>query len=84
MKTVDLQDKATVVDLVEQAKREPILLREQGGRSFVLIEIEREDADTLALAENVKLHQLLERSRERGRREGWLSTQQVREQLGIK
>jgi hypothetical protein len=59
MKTVDLQDKATVVDLVEQAKREPILLREQGGRSFVLIEIDGEDADTLALADSVEFHELL-------------------------
>jgi hypothetical protein len=40
-------------------------------------------AGTLALADNAKFNDILNRSRARARREGWLSTEQVRRQLGV-
>jgi hypothetical protein len=82
MKTVRVQETATVRELFEQASREPVLLREPGGRAFVLVEVDRDDAETYALKDNPSFSRILERSRARARREGWLSTQQVRRELG--
>ena len=45
--------------------------------------IGQEDAETLALADNPMLHEILERSRSRAEREGWLTTKQLRAELGV-
>jgi len=83
MKTVRVQDTLTARDLVAQAVQEPILLRDHTGHTFVLMAIGQEDAETLALADNPMLHEILERSRARAQREGWLTTKQLRAELGV-
>ena len=83
MKTVQVEQSATAGELFNQAAGEPVLLREPSGRAFVLVEVDRDDADTLTLADNAKFNEILNRSRARARREGWLSTQQVRRELGV-
>lgn len=83
MKTVQVGQSATAGDLFDQAAGEPVLLRAPGGRAFVLVEVDRDDAETLTLADNAKFNDILNRSRARARREGWLSTEQVRGQLGV-
>jgi hypothetical protein len=83
MKTVQVQDAATARDLFDEAVGGPVLLREQSGRAFVLVEIDRDDAETLTLGENTRLNQILDRSRARARREGWLSTQQIRQEFDV-
>jgi hypothetical protein len=47
------------------------------------MEVNEDDAETLALGDNAHLRQILDRSRARARREGWLSTQEVRRDLGL-
>ena len=83
MKTVRVEQSATAGELFDQAADEPVLLREPSGRAFVLVEVDRDDADTLTLAGNAKFNNILSRSRARGRREGWLSMEQVRRELGV-
>ena len=83
MKTIRVDQSATAAELFDQAAGEPVLLREPSGRSFVLVEVDRDDAETLTLADNAKFNDILNRSRARARREGWLTTEQVRRQLGI-
>ncbi len=83
MKMVRVEQSATADELFDQAAGEPVLLRAPSGRAFVLVEVDRDDAETLALADNAKFNDILNRSRARARREGWLSTEQVRRQLGI-
>ncbi|MGO8748059.1 MAG: hypothetical protein ACLQNE_18960 [Thermoguttaceae bacterium] len=83
MRTVEVQETATARDLLDQVEDGPVLLREQSGRTYVLVEVDPDDAATLTLAENARLNQILDRSRDRARREGWLSTQQVRHELDI-
>jgi hypothetical protein len=83
MKTMHVQDAATARDLFEVAESGPVLLREGTGRAFVLVEIDRDDAETLTLGENARLNQILDHSRARARREGWLSTQQIRQELDV-
>lgn len=83
MKTIQVPDAATARQLFEEARGTPVLLREESGRAFVLVEVDRDDAETLILAESPKLHEILDRSRARAKREGWLSTGQVRKELGV-
>ncbi len=81
MRTVQVAQSATAGELFDQASAEPVLLRVPSGRAFVLVEVDRDDAETLTLADNAKFNDILSRSRA-CRREGWLSTEQVRAQLG--
>ena len=84
MKAIHVQEAATVADLFGLAQGEPVLLHERSGRAFVLVEVDRDDAETLALAGNANLDRILDRSRARAAREGWLSTEQVRRELDVK
>ncbi len=81
MRTVLVDQSSTASELLDQATREPVLLREPNGRAFVLVEVDRDEAESLALAGNAKFNDILGRSRARARTEGWLSTEQVRTQL---
>lgn len=81
MKTVQVEQSATAGQLFDQAAGEPILLKEPTGRVFVLVEVNQDDADSLTLADNPQFNGILNRSRARARREGWLSTEQVRREL---
>jgi hypothetical protein len=78
MKTIHVQQATTAKDLFGQAEGEPVLLHEQSGRAFVLVEVDKDDAETFALAGNDDLDRLLEHSRARAKHEGWLSTEQLR------
>ncbi len=82
MRTVRVEQSATAGELFDQAAGEPVLLRVPGGRAFVLVEVDRDDAETLTVGDRPMLNDILNRSRVRARREGWLSTEQVRGQLG--
>jgi hypothetical protein len=84
MKTVHVENFPTAArDLVAQAAREPILLHDANGRSFVLAEVDEADAEVLALSDHPQFLKIIERSRARAEREGWLTTEQLREQLGL-
>jgi hypothetical protein len=84
MKTIHVGEKApTMNELVEQLKTEPILLRSASGRTFVLAEVDEADAEALALAHSDQFRQIIERSRTRAQQEGWLTTEQLRKQLGL-
>jgi hypothetical protein len=83
VKTVRIEQSATAGELFDQVTSGPVLLREPSGRAFVLVEVDRDDAETLTLADNPKFNDILNRSRARARREGWLSMEQVRRELGV-
>lgn len=84
MKTVIVDHESpTACELVEQAQSGPILLRNEAGKTFVLAEVAEEDVEALSLAGNRQLEAILERSRSSAAREGWLTTEQLRQQLGL-
>lgn len=84
MKTVIVdRESPTASELVEQAQSGPILLRNEAGKTFVLAEVAEDDAEALALSGNHQLEAILERSRNRAARDGWLTTEQLRQQLGL-
>jgi hypothetical protein len=82
MKTIHVQEAATAADLFDETQGEPVLLHERSGRAFVLVEVDGDDAEAFALAGNTALDRILDRSRARARREGWLTTEEVRRKLG--
>jgi hypothetical protein len=82
MRKVQVAQSATAGELFDQASAEPVLLQVPSGRAFVLVEVDRNEVETLTLADNSKFNDILNHSRARARREGWLSTEQVRAQLG--
>ncbi|MEN6449344.1 MAG: hypothetical protein ABFC96_02540 [Thermoguttaceae bacterium] len=81
MKTIHVQEAASAQELFDQTQGEPLLLQGQSGRAFVLVEVDRDDAETLVLAGNPDLERILDRSRGRARREGWLTTERIRQEL---
>ena len=84
MKTIELSDTATTAqDLVRQAAKGPLLLHDATGRSFILAEVDQADAEVLALRDHPQLLKIIQRSRARAACEGWLTTEQLREQLGL-
>ena len=83
MRTVDLNEAtAETQQWVQQAVAEPIFLRDGQGRTFVLAALDDADAEAIALAENPQLLDIIQQSRARAEREGWLTTEQLREELG--
>jgi hypothetical protein len=84
MKSTQVQEAATARDLLDRAHGEPVLLREGNGRAFVLVEVHPDDVETYALADNATMQRILDGSRALARREGWLSTEQVRKELNIR
>ena len=84
MKTIELNESVTTVqELVEQAAHEAILLRDVRGGSYILAPVDEGERETLVLADHPQLRQILDRSRARAEREGWLTTEELRSQLGI-
>jgi hypothetical protein len=83
MKSVTMQPTTTAGELVEMAKNEPVIVRDPAGRTFALVEVDEIDVEAWSLGNNPNFWQILERSRSRARTEGWLTTDQVREQLGL-
>ncbi|MDA1015095.1 MAG: hypothetical protein O3A00_11670, partial [Planctomycetota bacterium] len=71
MKNVDLNEAtAEAREWVQQAAAEPILLRDDEGRTFLLAELNDADAEAMALEENPQLPEIIQRSRTRAEREG--------------
>ena len=83
MKTDTMQPTTTVGELVEMAKKEPVLVRDNVGCMFALVQVDEADVEALSLRNNPDFWRIIDQSRARAQAEGWLTTAQVREQLGL-
>ena len=83
MKTVTVQPTTTAGELVDMAKKEPVLVRDEEGCTFAIVQVDEADVEAWSLRNNPDFWQLIDRSRARAQAEGWLTTGQVREQLGL-
>ena len=83
MKTVTVQPTTTANELVEMAKKEPLLVRDDVGCTFAIVQVDEADAGVLSLRNTSDFWRIIDQSRARAQNEGWLTTAQVREQLGI-
>ena len=79
MKTVTVQPTTTAGELLDMAKKEPVLVRDEEGCTFAIVQVD----EAWSLRNNPDFWQLIDRSRARAQAEGWLTTGQVREQLGL-
>jgi len=68
----------------QQADTGPLVVTANGKPIAVVLPIENADTETIALSENPQFLAIIERSRERQKREGGLTSDQVRERLGVR
>jgi len=82
MKTVELK-KATLSlsDYTKKAKKEPVIITEDGRPIAALVSIPNSDIETVSLSNNSKFIAIIERSRARHKAEGGISTEEMRRRL---
>jgi prevent-host-death family protein len=68
---------------VEQTERGPVVLTKKGRPVAVIVGLENTDMESVSLANNPEFLAIIERSRARQQREGGLSSEEVRHQLGL-
>ena len=63
---------------------EPVVVTVSGRPVAALVAVSNVDAETISLSTNPKFLAILERSRARERREGGISSKEMRRRLGLK
>jgi hypothetical protein len=79
MKTLELDSPN---ELIELAKLEPVVVH-SAGRSFAVCEVDEADIEVMALNQSPQFWAILEKSRQRAEKEGWLTTEQLKASLGL-
>ena len=85
IRTLDI--KQAVQPLAEYARQVdvgPIVVMTRGRPVAVVLAIENADLETISLSTNPQFLALIERSRVRHRREGGISSDEMRRRLGLK
>jgi len=84
VKTIEM-DKATrpLGECARDAGSEPLVVTEGGKPVAVLLPLENADLETASLSTNAGFLELIERSRSRLSEEDGLSSEEVRQQLGL-
>ena len=83
LRKIDVADFSSARELVEVAKQGPLVLHGDDGRVFAVCEVEEADYEAWSLGNNPDFLAMLGRAREEADREGWLTTEEVRHQLGL-
>lgn len=84
MKTPELTHAtAPLAEYARKVSQEPVILTLNGKPVAALVSIENTDWETLSLSTHPQFIELIERARARQRAEGGLSSNQVRELLGL-
>src|SRR5262245_52717619 len=73
----------TLEQLAQLAKSEPVVLTRKGIPVLGVVGIEEADVEAWSLGSNPEFLAMIERFRERGRREGGFPLAEVRRQLGV-
>jgi prevent-host-death family protein len=82
VKTVDIaQATSPLAEYVRAAARDPVIVTDEGRPIAAVLSIENADAETVALSTNPTFLALIERSYERWKREGGISTEEMRRRL---
>jgi prevent-host-death family protein len=75
---------ATLAEYTRGVKKEPVIVTRKGKPIAALVSIENADLETISLSTNRKFLALIERSRARQRTEGGISSEEMRQRLGMK
>jgi len=85
MKTVELrQASAPLSEYALKAKKGPIIVTKAGKPVAAVVPIRNTDGETASLSTNRKFLAIIERSRSRLKREGGISSAELRRRLGLK
>lgn len=84
MKSIAVEGRTvTVKELMKMAKSEPVVLTQRGQPVCAVVEVDDLDLEAWSLGNNPQFLALLERSRERLRKEGGIPLAEVRRRLGL-
>ena len=75
---------APLAEYTRSVKKEPVIVTRKGKPIAALVSIEDADLETVSLSTNRKFLALIERSRARQRTEGGISSEEMRQRLGVK
>ncbi len=84
MTTLELK-KATksLTHYARRARKEPVIVTVDGKPMAAVVALKNTDLETVSLSNNPKFLALIERSRSRRQREGTLTSDQLRDRLGL-
>jgi antitoxin (DNA-binding transcriptional repressor) of toxin-antitoxin stability system len=83
MKSIDLSEVSALVPLVTSGGTEPVFVTSEGQTVAAIVPTNAEDAESLLLSINPKFQEILERSENRLKTEGAVSSADVRSKLGL-
>lgn len=84
MKIVDITEaNASLADYTESLSGEPVIITNNGEPIAALVNLENVDLETVSLSSNPKFIEMIERSRARRRKEGSISSTEMRRKLGL-
>jgi len=84
MKKIEIAEAtASLAEYAQKVNKEPIILMEGGKPMAALVSIENADLETVTLSTNPTFLALIERARVRQKREGGISSIEMRRRLGL-
>jgi len=84
MKTVELMEAtAPLSEYAQNIDQEPVILTLDGEPVAALISLEKIDLETIILSNHPEFLRLIERSRARQKAEGGISSENMRQRLGL-
>jgi prevent-host-death family protein len=85
MKELEVADAtASLAEYVRSVKEEPLILTVAGKPVAALVAIEADDLESAALSVHPQFLEIMERSRLRHEQEGGISTEEIRQRLGLR
>ena len=85
MKTIELSKApAALAEAARNAVNAPLVITKNGKPYAAFLSVQDADWESIRLATNPKFRAIIERSRERHRREGGISPDEMRRRLGLK
>jgi prevent-host-death family protein len=85
MKKIEITNaSAPLSEYVRKAKKSPIIVVKNGKPVAAVVALRNSDAETVSLSGNRRFLAIIERSRSRYKKQGGLSSAEIRRRLGLK
>jgi hypothetical protein len=83
MKFIELSEVSALVPLLHSGSPEPLIATENGATVAAIVPANEQDVEDLLLSVNPRFQAILEKSRDRLKAEGGVSSAEVRKRLGM-
>ena len=84
MKTIETAEaNGTLAEYASQVHEDPVVVTDHGRPVAVLLALDNVDVETVSLSTNPKFIELIERCRARHKSEGGISSDEMRNRLGV-